>query len=59
VLESANYNLSEELNRNLQHSKTSPSFDHIIQAMKAELLEMKVENEKLVQINQDLMMDYR
>lgn len=59
VLESANYNLSEELNRNLQHSKSTAGFEQIMQALKAELLEKEVENQKLVQINQDLMIDYR
>ena len=44
MLESANYNLSEELTRNLQYSKSASSFDHILQAMKTELLEMKLEN---------------
>jgi hypothetical protein len=42
VLETANFNLSEEINRNLQQSKRNTSVDHLIQALKSELLELKL-----------------
>jgi hypothetical protein len=59
VLEAANYKLKEEINKNLYHSRGNTGVDHLIQALKSELMEVKLENEKLVQINHGIQIDYK